>query len=73
MEVVPVALADDETHEGLDRVVAAKEMVASGDEVRLRLDGGGTVWPGARHRPPRHHLLTGTAGAGRRTRGTVHG
>ncbi len=50
MKVALVVLADNETHEGLGRVVnamvATKEMKEAGDEVRLIFDGGGTVWPG---------------------------
>lgn len=50
MKLAMVVLADDETHEGLGRVVnalvASKELVEGGDEVALIFDGGGTVWPG---------------------------
>lgn len=50
MKTAIIVLADDETHEGLGRVVnamvAAKEMLDAGDEVKLIFDGGGTVWPG---------------------------
>lgn len=50
MKVALVVLADNETHEGLGRVVnamvATKEMHDAGDDVRLIFDGGGTVWPG---------------------------
>lgn len=50
MKVAVVVLADNETHEGLGRVVnamvAVKEMKEEGDDVRLIFDGGGTVWPG---------------------------
>lgn len=45
-----IVLADDDSHEGLGRVVnamvATKEMLDTGDDVRLVFDGGGTVWPG---------------------------
>lgn len=47
MKVALIVLADNETHEGLGRVVnamvATKELPA-GDEVGLIVDGGGTVW-----------------------------
>jgi hypothetical protein len=50
MKVALVVLADNETHEGLGRVVnammAARELHEGGDDVRLVFDGGGTVWPG---------------------------
>ncbi|MGH9152082.1 MAG: DsrE family protein [Acidimicrobiales bacterium] len=50
MKLAMVVLADDETHEGLGRVVnalvATKELVDGGDDVTLIFDGGGTVWPG---------------------------
>ncbi|MDZ7733150.1 MAG: hypothetical protein U5R31_08540 [Acidimicrobiia bacterium] len=50
MKVAMVVLADDETHEGLGRVVnamvATQEMLEAGDDVKLVFDGGGTVWPG---------------------------
>lgn len=50
MKIAMVVLADNETHEGLGRVVnalvASKELVEGGDEVTLIFDGGGTVWPG---------------------------
>lgn len=49
MKVAMVVLADNETHEGLGRVVnamvGAQELKEAGDEVRLIFDGGGTVWP----------------------------
>lgn len=62
MKVAIIVLADDETHEGLGRVVnamvAAKEMVDSSDDVRLIFDGGGTVWPGqlSQHDHQAHRL-----------------
>ena len=47
MKVALVVLADNETHEGLGRVVnammAARELQEGGDHVRLVFDGGGTV------------------------------
>ena len=50
MKVAVVVLADDETHEGLGRVVnamvAVREFKDAGDDVKLIFDGGGTVWPG---------------------------
>ncbi len=50
MKVAVIVLADNETHEGLGRVVnamvAVKELAEAGDDVRLIFDGGGTVWPG---------------------------
>lgn len=50
MKVAMVVLADNESHEGLGRVVnamvAARELHEAGDEVKLVFDGGGTVWPG---------------------------
>jgi hypothetical protein len=50
MKVALVVLADDETHEGLGRVVnamvAARELLEGGEDVKLLFDGGGTVWPG---------------------------
>lgn len=62
MKAAMVVLADDETHEGLGRVVnamvAARELVEGGDEVKLVFDGGGTVWPGVLANPdhPAHKL-----------------
>lgn len=45
-----MVLADNETHEGLGRVVnamvATRELQDAGDDVRLIFDGGGTTWPG---------------------------
>ncbi len=50
MKAAMVVLADNETHEGLGRVVnammAARELHEAGDEVKLVFDVGGTVWPG---------------------------
>lgn len=50
MKVAVIVLADNETHEGLGRVVnamvATKEMQEAADDVKLIFDGGGTVWPG---------------------------
>jgi hypothetical protein len=50
MRVAMVVLADNESHEGLGRVVnamvATKELMDAGDAVKLIFDGGGTVWPG---------------------------
>lgn len=50
MKVAIVVLADNETHEGLARVVnamvATREFHDAGDDVKLIFDGGGTVWPG---------------------------
>lgn len=62
MKVAMIVLADNETHEGLGRVVnamvATKEMLEAGDDVRLVFDGGGTVWPGELHKDdhPSHRL-----------------
>lgn len=51
MKVAMIVLADDESHEGLGRVVnamvATRELKEAGDDVKLIFDGGGTVWPGA--------------------------
>lgn len=50
MKTAIVVLADNESHEGLGRVVNAmvtvREMKEAGDDVKLIFDGGGTVWPG---------------------------
>lgn len=50
MKAAIVVLADNETHEGLGRVVNAmvttREFQEAGDDVRLIFDGGGTTWPG---------------------------
>lgn len=62
MKVAMIVLADDETHEGLGRVVnamvATREMQEAGDDVKLIFDGGGTVWPGqlADEEHPSHRL-----------------
>lgn len=55
MKVAIIVLADDESHEGLGRVVnamvATQELKEAGDDVRLIFDGGGTVWPGQLAKP----------------------
>lgn len=62
MKVAMVVLADNETHEGLGRVVnalvASKELVEGDDDVTLIFDGGGTVWPGllSEEAHPAHEL-----------------
>lgn len=69
MKVAVVVLADDESHEGLGRVVnamvATRELQDAGDEVKLIFDGGGTVWPGllAADDHPAHSLWEAVAGA----------
>lgn len=49
-KVALIVLADTETHADLGRsynaLVAAKECMEAGDEVRLIFDGAGTKWPG---------------------------
>lgn len=55
MKVAIIVLADNETHEGLGRVVnamvAAQELHQAGDDVQIIFDGGGTVWPGQLAQP----------------------
>lgn len=50
MKVAVVVLADTETHEDLGRavnaLVAVRDFMDGGDDVRLIFDGGGTRWPG---------------------------